>query len=655
MIRFLQQDSRIVKGIFIGLISIVAILMVITLVPGIFQDAAGSGNDTFAVVHNGSRFGRYFGGSTNVPMAQVRQVAQRMQQQQHYPDFLLPFLMQRAGQALVQRAVLVEEADRLGMTVTDTDVRNELMHGPFAPMLFPGGQFVGVDRYDDFVQSEFNMSRAAFEDQLKEEILIQRLEALITGGLTVAPQDVRNAYLKKATKVKFEYAVLSAADLRKQINPSNAELKTFFQQNSARYAHAIPETRKVQYVSFALNQVPGGPPQISGADVQRYYNQHQQQFQVPEQVRVRHILIAVPAKADAKAVAAAQAKAEGILQQLQHGGNFAELAKKYSDDPGSKQQGGELGFIQHGATVPAFDKAAFSLQPGQLSGVIRTQFGFHILQVEAKQAAHVKPVDEVHDLIMANLMQQAQATAAQKYAAKLLAKAQTSGLQKMADQNHLQVATADQLQKGGVVPGLADGTQMLARAFTMKPGAPPQTASTGEGYAVFKVLNVVPAHAPVFEAYKPHVLEDFRNQQIAGLMRSRTQQLAIKAKEEGLEKAAKEVGATMQTSDLVDSTAQVPDLGAMDSDGSVAFTMQPGQISSPILTQRTGVVLKLLDKQAPTAAQIQQNMDSTRDQLVQQRRDMAFAVFVSTLEQRYMKRGLIRYNKKAMAATQTGI
>ena len=189
----------------------------------------------------------------------------------------------------------------------------------------------------------------------------------------------------------------------------------------------------------------------------------------------------------------------------------------------------------------------------------------------------------------------------------------------------------------------------------MKPGAPPQTASTGEGYAVFTVLNVVPAHAPTFDAYKSHLLEDFRNEQIDGLLRSRTQQLAIKAKEENsLEKAAKEVGATVKTSDLVDSTAQVPDLGAMNSEGAVAFTLAPGQLSGPILSQRTGVVMKILDKQAPTEAQVKQNMDSTRDQLVQQRRDSAFAVFVSSLEQHYQQRGLIRYNKKALSDARSG-
>lgn len=653
MIRFLQQDSRIVKGIFVGLISIVAILMVITLVPGIFQDST-TGSSNFAVVHSDGLLGRFFGSSTNVPINQVQQVAQRMQQQQRLPDFIMPFLMQRAGQALVQRAVLVEEAGRLGMTVSDEDVRNELMHGPFSAYLFPGGNFIGEDRYEDFVQNYFNMSRADFEKQLKEEILINRLQAMITGGLTVSPQDVRDAYLKKATKVKFQYAVLSAETLRKQINPSDTELQSYFKANAARYANAIPETRRVEYVAFNLNQVPGGTPQVSGADVQRYYNEHHQQFMVPEQVRVRHILIKVAQNADSKTVDAAKAKADSILQQLHNGANFAELAKKYSDDPGSKTQGGELGFIQHGATVPEFDKTAFSLQPGHLSGVIRTQFGFHIIQQEEKQPAHVRPVDEVHDQILANLQQQAETQAAQQYASKLLADAQKNGLNTMATQNHLQVVTTDPLQKGGVVPGLADGSQLINRAFATKPGAPLQSVSTGEGYAIFTVLNVVPSHAPSFEGYKDHILDDFRNAQIGNMMQTRTQQLAIKAKEDGLDKAAKEVGAQLETSDLVDSTAQVRDFGSMSTEGNVAFTMQPGQISGPITTQRSGIVLKVIDKQSPTEVQIQQNLDSTRDQLVQQRRDAAFSVFVSSLQQRYTDRGLIRYNRKALSQARSG-
>ncbi|HUZ04336.1 MAG TPA: peptidyl-prolyl cis-trans isomerase [Acidobacteriaceae bacterium] len=651
MIRFLQQDSRLTKAIFVGFISITAILMVITLVPGIFQDTMASSSN-YATIHSDGIFSRVFGTSTDVPVVQVQQLAQRMMQQQHYPEFLKPYMMQRAGQALVQRAVMLREADRLGLSVTDEDLSHELRYGPFAAVLFPNGQFIGETQYENFVQNEFGLSREDFETQLKEEILVNRLQAMVTGGQTVSDAEVRAAYLKQATKVKFQYAVLNAEDLRKQINPADTELQAFFQQNAARYAHAVPETRQLQYVAFGWNQVPGGPAQISDAEVQQYYNEHQKEFQVPEEVRVRHILVKVAPNADAKTDAAAKQKAEDILKQLQHGADFSALAKKESDDPGSKQQGGELGFLQRGTTAPAFDKMAFSLQPGQTSGVFKTQFGYHILQVEEKHEAHQKPLSEVHDMIVANLTQQKQAQATQSYAATLQGEVQKDGMQKAAQENHLTVVSTDYLQQRAVVPGLADGSQMLTHAFSMKPGDAPQSASTGEGYAVFQVTGVKAAHAPIFAEFKAQILEDYRDQQLPNLLSQKTQQLAELAKtDKSLQKAAAASGAKLETSDLVDSTAQVPDLGAMTGDAAVAFTLQPGQISDPILSRRTGVVLDVLQQQVPTEQEIAQHMDTTREQVLQDRRQQVFAVFVTSLEQRYKKRGLIRLNKKALPTT----
>ncbi|HEX4022925.1 MAG TPA: peptidyl-prolyl cis-trans isomerase [Acidobacteriaceae bacterium] len=652
MIRFLQQDSRLTKFIFVSLITIVAIMMVIFLVPGIFQDTQ-AGSNNYATIHSDGLFGRAFGDTTSVPVTEVQQLAQRMMQQQHLPDFVLPFLMQRAGQALVQRAVMLREADRLGLSVTDQDLRNELRNGPFASVLFPKGQFIGETQYENFVQNAFSMSREDFETQIKEEILINRLQAMVAGGQTVSNDEVRAAYLKQATKVKFQYAVISTQSLRTQINPTDAELATFFKQNAERYANAVPATRQLQYAAFGLNQIPGGPVQISDAEVQQYYNQNLKQYQVPEQVRVRHILIKVAPNADAKTTAAARQKAEDILNQLHHGADFAALAKKYSDDQGSKPQGGELGFLQRGATVPEFDKTAFSLQPGQISNVIQTQFGYHILQVEARQPAHEKPLSEVHDTIVASLTQQKQGQAAQSYATQLQNEAQKVGLQKMADAHHLQVVTTDYLQQGAVVPGLADGSQMVTRAFTMTQGAPAQAASTGEGYAVFQVTGIKAAHAPTFAEYKARILEDYRDQQLPDMLRIKTQELASLAKtDKNLEKAAAATGAKLETSDLVDATSQVPDIGAMSGDASVAFNMQPGQISGPILGARSGAVLDILQRQAPTEQEITQHMGVAREQLLQDRREEAFAVFVTSLEQRYQKRGLIHVNAQALKSIQ---
>ena len=423
-------------------------------------------------------------------MTEVNQLAQRQLQQQHLPDFLLPYMSQRAGQILVQRAILKHEADRLHLQVSDEDLRRELQTGPFAQYLFPGGQYIGDDAYMNFVQSAFQTSRAEFESQVKSDMELNRLQALITGGVTVSDNAVREAYRVQGTKVKFDYAVISADDVRKSINPTDAQLQDFFKQNAARYATAIPETRKIQYVAFDPSNLPGGKPQVTDAEVQAYYNAHQEQYQVKEQVKVRHILIAVPAGADAKTDAAAKAKAEDILKQIKSGGNFAELAAKNSDDPGSKTQGGELGWLDRGKTVPEFDKAAFTLAPGQTSDLIKTQFGYHILQVEDKKTAHLRPLSEVKAEILPVLEQQKSGAALQTFASQLAADAKSNGLEKAAAARGLHVVTTDFLAKDGVIAGLADGAPMLTQAFAVTKGATPAAVSTGDGYAVFQVKDI---------------------------------------------------------------------------------------------------------------------------------------------------------------------
>src|ERR1700761_3958402 len=403
MIRFLQtKDNRLVKIIFIVIIAVAIGTMVITLVPGIMADSTTS-SDTYATVHSGGFMGRYFGTTTSITTPEVQQVAERILQQKHYPDMVLPYIMPQAAQALIQREVLLQEANRLGLEVSSADLRRALQTGPFSQALFPGGNFIGEDRYADFVQNYFRTSVQDFESQVKKEIEISRLQAMVTGGVSVSDQEVRDSYRQQGTKIKFDYVVLNAQDLRKEINPTDAELQTFFKQNATRYKDAIPETRKIEYFALKPSDVPGGGPAVSNEQVQQYYQGHQKDFQVPEGVKVRHILIKVPAGAEAKTDAAAKAKAEALLKEIKGGADFSALAKANSDDPGSKAQGGDLGMIQRGVTVPEFEKSAFSLQPGQVSDLIKTQFGYHILKVEEKQTAHLRPLDEVKAQILATL------------------------------------------------------------------------------------------------------------------------------------------------------------------------------------------------------------------------------------------------------------
>jgi peptidyl-prolyl cis-trans isomerase D len=653
MIRLLQQDSRLMKWIFAVIIGFAAITMVITLVPGIF-DNAGSANDAtnYATVKEPGYFGRIFGEATPVKTTEVNQLASRQLQQQHLPEQLMPYLVPRAGQILVQRAILKHEADRMNLQVSDEDLRRELQTGPFAQYLFPNGNYIGDDAYINFVSQAFGnqLSRAEFESQVKSDMELNRLQALITGGVTVSDNAVRDAYKANGTKVKFDYVVLSADDLRKSINPSDADLQAFFKTNANRYAGAVPESRKIQYVAFDASNLPGGKPQVSDADVQAYYNAHKDQYEVKEQVKTRHILIAVPAGADAKTDAAAKAKAEDLLKQIKAGGNFADLASKNSDDPGSKTQGGELPMIPTAGLDPAYAKAAMALNPGQTSDVVKSQFGYHIIQTEQKDAAHTKPLAEVKAEIIPVLEQQRAGAAEQSFAAALAADAKKNGLDKAAASRGLHVVTTDYVAKDGVIPGLADGSSLLTQAFAVVKGADPAPVSTGEGFAVFSVADIKPAHAPDFAAYKAHILEDYREQQVPQLLNAQLTKLDDRAKVlNDLKKAAAEMNLTVKTSDLVGKDGQVPDLGAMSGQGAVAFTLAKGAISGPINTGRTGVVLSVVDKQEPTAEDIAKNFDATREGLLNQQRDEIFRVYIGELTQKYEKGGAVRYSKKQPA------
>jgi peptidyl-prolyl cis-trans isomerase D len=651
MIRFLQKDNRLVKSLFWVIIGVTCILMVVFLVPGMLNDSA-SAADTYATIRPGGWLGKYVGTGTDISTADVQLRAAQVIQQRRWPDYALPIVMQQVGQNMVQQAVILQEADRLGLKVTNEGLRDFLHSGMYGQVLFPKGQYIGDDKYRELISQQFNITTQKFESEVKKEIEETRLKAMVTGGITVSDADVKNYYVDQNTKIKFNYAVIESSDVEKGINPTDAELQAFFKANAAKYATAVPETRKISYVAFADGQEPGGAPQVTDAEVQQYYNQHQKDYQVDDQVKVRHILIKEDDGASPAADAAAKAKAEDVLKQLKAGGNFAELAKKYSDDAGSKDQGGELGFLKRGVTVPEFDQAAFSLPVGQISPLVKTKFGYHILEVEEKQTAHTRPLDEVKSTIVALLTRQKEGAQEQAYAQQLANEAQRSGLAKTAEAHHLQVVTTDYLQQGAIVPGLADGSKMLNEAFTTKPKGTPLTASTGEGLAIFQVDDIKAAHAPDFATFKPTLLMDFRQQQLPQLLASKTAELAVKAKAENdLAKAAKEVGATYKTSDLVGRTGQVPDVGQLSQVAPELFDLNDGQYSKPINTGRTGVVAEVLDKQQPTADEIAKNLDQTRDTLLNQRRDEMFDVFVSNLVDQYQKQGRIRISQKPSALT----
>jgi peptidyl-prolyl cis-trans isomerase D len=653
MIRFLQTPGPLKKYLLGGLLTLICLSMVWYLVPS-------SGNSGYS-----------FGGPAKGVVAQVegqditadevRQTARQMAQQEaaRYGEMaakIMPFIMQqatpRAAEQLITRQVLLAEAGRMGLRVTPEEVKDELQHGRYAATFFPGGNFIGQQEYEQMLQRA-NLTAPKFEEAVGSDILLTKLQAFISGGASVSDSEIREQFIKQNSKVKFDYAVLKQDDLRKGLHPTEEELKAFYESHKGGYANSIPEKRKVKYAVIDSNKVDASV-QVTQDDLRAYYNDHRDQYRTPEQVRVSHILIKTPlpgpdGKVDEKGVAEAQRRAEDLLKQLKGGAKLEDLAKKYSEDPGSAKQGGSIGWIGRGQTMPEFEKVAFSLPKGQISDLVKSSYGFHIIRVDDKHDANVKSLDEVKAEIEPILKHQKGQQVAQKQAEALLKDARATTLEAAAAKMGVSVITSDFFTRKDMLPGLGPATQFMDAVFTTAEKSPPDVAPASQGIVVFQLLAVKPPATPTFEEIRSRVEEEFRNERSSVLLSQKLQELSDRAKSEhDLKRAAKELGATVKTSDFVLPDGQVPDVGSMSGQASVAFTMKPGDISGPINSGANGVVLAVLASEKPTDADYAAKRDQIRDSLLQEKQQELFGLFVSNLRDQMEKSGKVKINQDEM-------
>ncbi len=648
MIRQLQNAGPTVKIILGALLVLICASMAITLIPGGIGSSLGIGAPPAGVLATI--------GDQQVTVPEVQRQARAMIRQQ-FPrggpqvSMLLPYVAGQAAEQLINEKALVAEAHHMGLRVNDDELRDEFQHGQYSGTFFPDGKFIGQEEYENLLQRN-DLTVAQFEQSEKDRILIRKLQALVSSSAFVGDAEVRDEFSRRNTKVKFEYAVVTQADILKGLHPAEAELKAYYESHKAAYNNSIPEKRQIKYVVVDSAKIAAAAT-ATEQDLQAYYDQHREEYRVPEQVKVSHILIKTPlpapgAKEDEKAMADARAKAEGVLKELKAGGDFSKLAEKYSDDPGSAKSGGELGWIGRGRTVPEFEKAAFSLGKGQTSDLVKSSYGFHIIRVEDKHDAHLKTLAEVKSEIEEKVKQQKTARATEAAANALLSQARTDGFDKAAATKGQTAVTTEFFSRTDNLPGLAANPQFMEAVFNEAEKAPPDLVQVPQGYVVFQLLAIKPPATPTFEEIRSRVESEFKNERAAFLLHQKTQELSDRAKAaHDLKKAAKDLGATVKTSELVLPDGQVPDIGSM-SNATAIFSLNPGEISGPITAGGNGVVAQLLEKQAPTDQEFAQKKDQIRQSLLEAKQDDLFGLFVTNLRKDMEKSNRLKVNQEEM-------
>ena len=620
-----QLFSRILLG---AVVLVLAGGMLLYLVPSMPGTGDAASIDTVAKV-----------GDESVTTDEVRQQLSEIEQRNQVPKQLESLYAQQILKQLIFQKEIEYEAKRLGIHVSDQERADRIRQ--FLPTAYNGDTFVGMDRYAAEVQGRFQMTVPVFEEQIRQGLLLEKFRKLVTDGISVGPNELQDEFRYKNEKIKLDYVLLKPEDLAAKINPDEAEIKAAYERNKAKYL--VPEKRVVRYALADVNQIRQNT-QVSDDELKVQYQQDIQQYQVPNRVHVDHILLMTVGKTPAE-VEEIRQKAEDVLKQAKKGTNFEELAKKYSEDPGTKDKGGDLGWITQGQTVPEFEKAAFTLPKGSISDLVKTQYGFHIIKVLDKETAHTKTFDEVKDSIRAPLMLAKADKQASDIADKLSATIRQSNkmsLDDLAKQFHLTVGETRPVSATEPILELGNSKEVKDAIFGQRTDELSLPIHTDRGYLILTVRGVLPAHQGALEEVRDRVIADLKQQKSTEIARQKAEDLEKRLKAgEKFDSAARALGLDPKTSDLIARNGSIAG-AASGQQFSAAFQMKSGDVGQPLNLGTSWFVYRVADKQEPNPGDFDKQKKDLTDQVLQTKRNLAFEAFRASLEARLKQEGKLR-------------
>jgi peptidyl-prolyl cis-trans isomerase D len=582
-----KQKSVLIKIAFAVIILSFVVGYAMLTSPG--DNSGGTAPDTFAVSINGQE----------IPFSQYQQSYSNLYRiyQNLYRDQFTPALEKQLNlrrQALdqvIDQALLLAESERLGLNVSEQDLIASIAQEP-------AFQDKGVFSKARYLQA-LNYQRITpddFEVMQRSSLLIDKVRNQLQEGISVSDEEVAAEYSSQNEKVDLAFVRLAPTLFESKVEFNDDELAAWFADNQEQFR--IPEKVSLSYLLID----PATYEQdldLSQAEIETYYQRHQVEYDVPEQVKASHILIRVASDADEATRAKKKTLAEQVLADAKAGKDFAELARKYSDDKGSAAQGGDLGYFTRGTMVAKFEQAAFALQPGSLSDLVETNFGYHIIKAEGYIEAGVKPLEDVLAEVKAGLTKEKTRQLAFEAAMDAYNINRKNG-----DINAAAAATKQQLKEtplfaaGEEIPGLGKDPQLSNLAFTLEPGTLARPLNLPQGVLLATLKEHQDSRLPELAEVHKQVEVAYRAEKAVELAKQAAEKLL-----DTIQKGASLADAAKPYSLKVEETGEfsrsygdfVPRLGNQENLSAAAFAMTADKPSAPEVFEIDGkfVVAKL--------------------------------------------------------------
>ncbi len=592
-------------------------LVVAVFVLFIFFDFGGFGpGSTGAVSRNAASVGD-MGISMQDFEREYRGLEDRMRQQlgaNYDPEVFGSRIPAQALDRLVTQRILAAEAESLGISVTDEELREAIRAIP--GLTDEGGRFIGKEAYSRALRN-MGYTPESFERALREDLLVQRLNDAMRRGVFIPTAEVERNDRERSERVSLRFIELPWSEVG-QVLVDDAEVAAYFA--SRREEFRLPERRVVDFLVVEQGKLLESITPTD-AELQAYYEAHREDYTQEEQVQARHILINTNATRDA---AAAEALASELKARIAGGEDFAALATQYSDDVSNRDRGGDLGSFGRGRMVKAFEDAAFAATAGEVVGPVRTQFGVHLIQVVAKREQRVRPLEEVKSQVLrrvqtetaaAKALEKAQALREQITKDKITTREQLAALAQ--GDTTITVDTTQPFGRDDAIPGLGRAPELLQAAFELAVDGFSTAVAIPRGAVILRLAEIQDPRLPELDEVRGRVVAAARtNKQretgVAQLADARTRLADGSAT---LDDIAGEMGLTVRETGEFGAGSVVPSIGNAPTLVTAALALETGDVGQPYAADRGAILYTVINRTHWDATSFAERADSIRQGL----------------------------------------
>ena len=529
-------------------------------------------------------------------------------------------------QQMIDGHAALAEAERLGLQVSDAEVRERILTFPAFQV---DGQFIGEASYRQLLQQQRPpLSPSQFEEEIRNEILVDRLQAAVTGWVRVSDAEVSAEHRRRSERVRVDVVAFRAADFRDEVEATDDDVDLQFAEEAANYE--VPEKRRLRFLLVDQTAIFDSLT-LTDDEVRQYYDANLSQYQTPGQVRASHILLRV--EDDDEAVAA---RAADLAAEARGGTDFAALAREHSQDEANADNGGDLGLFGRGRMVPEFENAAFALAEGEISDPVRSPFGYHVIQVTEKQEEVTQPFAEVRGAIENTLKRERSSARATALARAIAEEATTpEELERAASARGYELQESGFAARGEPILGLGLAQDVSAQAFVIDPGAVAGPIPTPSGPAFVTVTDIQDPYIPELDEVRDEVREDVIRKKSLTLAQERAAEAAGTLKvADDFVAAAEEAEWSVGSSDLVTRGSALPEVGPSAAVEAVAFAMDPGSVSDVVQAGNAVAIVHLVEREEASAADLAQSRNTLRNELTLQRQSRFFTAYMDNVKAR---------------------